>query len=375
MIYLDNAATTRIREEVLQAMLPYLMESYGNPSSVYALARESRRAIDKARDQVAFALGAEHAGEIFFTAGGTESDNWAIKGAAYANRDKGRHIVTSKAEHHAVLEACASLEKAGWDVTYADVDMEGKVSLRQIKEAVREDTVLISVMWANNEVGTINEVAEIGNFARERGVLFHTDAVQAAGHLAIDVNRAGVDMLSISGHKFHAPKGVGALYIRKGTKIDNLIDGGAQEKKHRAGTENLASIVGMGEAIALAVAELPLESARLSRLRDYMISEVCLRIPYARVNGSRVDRLPGNVNLSFPGTRSESILFSLDARGIACSGGAACTAGAAEISHVLAAMGIAEAYAQSAVRFTFGRYTTKEEVQIAIDALYDILHK
>ncbi len=373
MIYLDNAATTRIRGEVLEAMLPYLKGGYGNPSALYALAREARRALDAARERVRAALGAEYASEIFFTAGGTESDNWALKGTVLANRDNGKHIITSKAEHHAILNACVSLEKQGYDVTYLDVDETGMVDPGSVRQSIRQDTVLISILWANNEVGTINPVAEIGRIAKERGILFHTDAVQAAGHLPIRLDDADIDLLSISGHKFHGPKGVGALYIKKGTKIENLLDGGAQEKGRRAGTENLASIVGMGRAIELAVRELPAESKRLAALRDFMIKEICTRIPYAKVNGSLTQRLPGNINVSFPGKRSESILFNLDTRGVACSGGAACTAGAAEKSHVLKAMGLSEAALESAVRFSFGRYTTREEVRQAVRILCGIL--
>lgn len=372
MIYLDNAATTRMRPEVLEAMLPYLQDAFGNASAGYALARQAHGALDAAREQMRSALHAEKAREVYFTSGGTESDNWAIKGAALANRQKGRHIVTTAVEHHAVLETCEALEREGFSVTYLRPDGEGRICLADIERAVRPDTVLVSVMWANNEVGTVNPVAEIGAFLRERGILFHVDAVQAVGHLPIDVVQAKIDLLSLSAHKFHGPKGVGALYIREGVRVADLMDGGAQERGRRAGTENVAGIVGMGEAMRLAEEELSTETARQSAIRDYMIRRALLEVPGAVLNGSREHRLPGNVNLSVPGVRSEVTLFKMDMAGIACSGGSACTAGAIGASHVLLAMGLPDARVQSAIRFSFSRDTTREEVDAAVEELKHI---
>lgn len=372
MIYLDNAATTRMRPEVLEAMLPYLQDVFGNASAGYALARQAHGALDAAREQMRSALHAEKAREVYFTSGGTESDNWAIKGAALANRQKGRHIVTTAVEHHAVLETCEALEREGFSVTYLRPDGEGRICLADIERAVRPDTVLVSVMWANNEVGTVNPVAEIGAFLRERGILFHVDAVQAVGHLPIDVVQAKIDLLSLSAHKFHGPKGVGALYIREGVRVADLMDGGAQERGRRAGTENVAGIVGMGEAMRLAEEELSTEAARQSAIRDYMICRALLEVPGAVLNGSREHRLPGNVNLSVPGVRSEVTLFKMDMAGIACSGGSACTAGAIGASHVLLAMGLPDARVQSAIRFSFSRDTTREEVDAAVEELKHI---
>ena len=372
MIYLDNAATTRMRPEVLEAMLPYLQDAFGNASAGYALARQAHGALDAAREQMRSALHAEKAREVYFTSGGTESDNWAIKGAALANRQKGRHIVTTAVEHHAVLETCEALEREGFSVTYLRPDEEGRICLADIERAVRPDTVLVSVMWANNEVGTVNPVAEIGAFLRERGILFHVDAVQAVGHLPIDVVQAKIDLLSLSAHKFHGPKGVGALYIREGVRVADLMDGGAQERGRRAGTENVAGIVGMGEAMRLAEEELSTEAARQSAIRDHMIRRALLEVPGAVLNGSREHRLPGNVNLSVPGVRSEVTLFKMDMAGIACSGGSACTAGAIGASHVLLAMGLPDARVQSAIRFSFSRDTTREEVDAAVEELKHI---
>ena len=372
MIYLDNAATTRMRPEVLEAMLPYLQDAFGNASAGYALARQAHGALDAAREQMRSALHAEKAREVYFTSGGTESDNWAIKGAALANRQKGRHIVTTAVEHHAVLETCEALAREGFSVTYLRPDGEGRICLADIERAVRPDTVLVSVMWANNEVGTVNPVAEIGAFLRERGILFHVDAVQAVGHLPIDVVQAKIDLLSLSAHKFHGPKGVGALYIREGVRVADLMDGGAQERGRRAGTENVAGIVGMGEAMRLAEEELSTEAARQSAIRDHMIRRALLEVPGAVLNGSREHRLPGNVNLSVPGVRSEVTLFKMDMAGIACSGGSACTAGAIGASHVLLAMGLPDARVQSAIRFSFSRDTTREEVDAAVEELKHI---
>lgn len=372
MIYLDHAATTKIRDEVFDAMLPYLKEEYGNPSSVYALGRSAHKALDRAREQVRAALGARAAREIFFTGCGTESDNWAIRGAALENVKKGRHIITTKVEHHAVLDSCKYLEKLGWEVTYLDVDSSGQVSAGDVASAIRPDTVLISVMFANNEVGTINPIREIGELAREKGILFHVDAVQAVGHVPIDVENMGIDMLSLSGHKFYAPKGVGALYIRNGVTIEKFLQGGAQERRRRAGTENVASIVGMGEAITLAMQEMPEEMRRLGKLSAHMLSRLQKEIPGTRLNGHAEERLPGNVNISLPSVRSEAALFHLDLEGIACSSGSACTSGSVEASHVLLAIGLSEREARSALRFTMGRETTQEEIDRTVDVLKKI---
>ena len=373
MIYLDNAATTCLRPEALERMLPYLQGEYGNASGSYALARNAHNALDTAREQMRSALHAAKTRERFFTSGGTESDNWAIKGAAYACREKGKHIITSAIEHHAVLESCAFLEKEGFEVTYLRPDTEGRITLEAVQQAVRPDTVLISIMWANNEMGTINPIAEIGAFARQKGIYFHTDAVQAAGHLPIDVQQANVDFLSISAHKFHGPKGIGVLYVRDGLRLMDFMDGGAQERGRRAGTENVAAIVGMGCAMELAMRELPEEAvSAFVGCEDHMMRRILQEIPGAQINGSRSRRLPGNVNVSLPGVRSEVVLFKMDMAGIACSGGSACTAGAIGHSHVLTAMELEEARIASAVRFSFGRYTTLEDVDAAVDCLKEI---
>lgn len=372
MIYLDNAATTRLRPEALERMLPYLQNEYGNASGGYALARSAHGALDTAREQMRSALHALKTREIFFTSGGTESDNWAMKGVAYANRGKGRHIITSAVEHHAVLETCAFLEKEGFEVTYLLPDAEGIISAEAVRQAVRPDTILISIMWANNEMGAINPIAEIGAFARQKGICFHTDAVQAAGHLPIDVQQANVDLLSVSAHKFHGPKGIGVLYVREGIRLIDFMDGGAQERGKRAGTENVAAIAGMGLAMELAIQELPQEADRICALREHMIERILKEIPGAQINGSRSRRLPGNVNVSLPGVRSEVVLFKMDMAGIACSGGSACTAGAIGRSHVLTAMGLEEARIAEAIRFSFGRYTTLQEVDTAVDCLKTI---
>lgn len=372
MIYLDNAATTRLRPEALERMLPYLQNEYGNASGGYALARSAHGALDTAREQMRSALHALKTREIFFTSGGTESDNWAMKGVAYANRGKGRHIITSAVEHHAVLETCAFLEKEGFEVTYLLPDAEGIISAEAVRQAVRPDTILISIMWANNEMGAINPIAEIGAFARQKGICFHTDAVQAAGHLPIDVQQANVDLLSVSAHKFHGPKGIGVLYVREGIRLIDFMDGGAQERGKRAGTENVAAIAGMGLAMELAIQELPQEAERICALREHMIERILKEIPGAQINGSRSRRLPGNVNVSLPGVRSEVVLFKMDMAGIACSGGSACTPVPLGRSHVLTAMGLEEARIAEAIRFSFGRYTTLQEVDTAVDCLKTI---
>ena len=373
MIYLDNAATTKIRGEVLSAMMPYLTTEYGNPSGVYSLAREAHSGLDRAREQMRRALKAKFAREIFFTSCGTESDNWAIKGAAYALSDKGRHIITSKAEHHAVLETCTFLETQGFSVTYLDPDQYGMITPDMVENAITAETILVSLMHANNEIGTINPIRAITDVVHKHGILMHTDAVQSIGHIPVDVQELGVDLLSLSGHKFHAPKGVGALYVRSGCKLAHFMNGGAQERGSRAGTENLASIVGMGEAIRLSCDEMQAENTRLTALRDEMIRRILSEIPESRLNGHPTDRLPGNVSVSFPNVKAELILFNMDLAGIACSGGSACTAGSIGISHVLQAIKADPEYAPGTVRFSFSRYTTLEEIDEAVDTLKMIL--
>ena len=366
-IYLDNASTTAVSPEVLEAMLPYFTQVYGNASSIHAYGREAKRAIEAARRQVAKALNAAAPQEIYFTAGGSESDNWAIKGAALAKGSG--HIITTAIEHHAVLHTCQWLQKHGFDVTYLPVDEYGRVTAAQVEKALRPDTILVSIMAANNEVGTVQPIAEIGALCRARGVLFHTDAVQAIGALPIDVQAMNVDLLSLSGHKFHGPKGVGALYVRRGVKIDNLIHGGAQERGFRAGTENLPAIVGLGKAMEIATEQLAGNAARMIRLRDRLIEGLFARVSGVRLNGHPTGRLPGNVNLSFDQVEGEALLLRLDLAGVAGSSGSACTSGTLDPSHVLMALGLNEAQANGALRLTLGTDTTEEE----IDAMLEIL--
>ncbi len=371
-VYLDNAATTSVSAPVLEAMLPYLRDNYGNPSSVHRWGRDARKALNAARRQVAAALGAQE-DEVFFTGCGTESDNWALRGAAYALRDRGRHIITSAIEHHAILHTCQALEREGWRVTYLPVDGEGFVSPDAVAAALRPDTVLVSVMAANNEIGTLEPIAEIGAICRARGVLFHTDAVQAVGHVEFELDASNIDLLSLSGHKIHAPKGVGALYVRRGVHIDNLIYGGAQESHRRAGTENVASIVGLGRAIELACADIPRRATELAARRDHMIDRILAEIPNARLNGPRTRRLPGNVNISFEGLESESVLLNLDLKGIAASSGSACTSGSVDPSHVLIATGMPRELANASLRLSLDESNTIDELDYAVDALKDIV--
>ncbi len=373
-IYMDNAATTRVTEPVAQAMLPYLTEIYGNPSSVHAFGREARKAMEAARRQVAEALGAQP-NEIYFTGCGTESDNWAIRGAAEKHKSRGRHIITSAIEHHAVLHTCQQLEKEGFSVTYLPVDEYGLVSPQSLKEALREDTILVSVMLANNEIGTIEPIEELSAIAREAGALFHTDAVQAIGSVKIDVNQLGVDMLSLSGHKFHAPKGVGALYIRSGVRIGRLMEGGAQERAQRPGTENLASIVGLGKAIELACADIEGHNQKLAAMRDRMIEGILSGIPEARLNGHPQKRLPGNVNVSVRYVEGESLLLNLDFKGIAASSGSACTSGSLDPSHVLLAIGLSHETAHGSLRFSLSEENTEQEVDQVVRALSEITER
>jgi cysteine desulfurase len=372
-IYLDNAATTRVRPEVLEAMLPWFTEDFGNASSVHSYGRKAQRAVDAARDGIAGLLGAS-AQEIYFTSGGTESDNWAIKGYAWKHGDKGKHIVTSAVEHHAVLHSFEALKKQGFEVTLLPVDEFGIVKPETLKAAMRPDTILVSVMLANNEVGTIEPVKELAEIAHAGGAVFHTDAVQAVGHIPVNVKELGVDMLTLSAHKFHGPKGIGLLYIRKGLNLTNLIDGGAHERGRRAGTTNHPGIIGLARALELSVAEMPETSVKVSALRDRLIKGV-LQIRDARLNGHPTMRLPGNANFSFSGMEGEALVLSLDIAGIAASSGSACSSGSLEPSHVLMAMGVPMSAAQSALRLTVGEDNTEEEIDYTIDKVAQIIER
>ena len=370
-IYLDNAATTAVSPEVVEAMLPFFTQAYGNASSIHGHGREAKRAIENARRQVMKSLNAAHPQEIYFTAGGSESDNWAIKAVALQH-ERG-HIITTAIEHHAVLHTCQWLEKRGFDVTYLPVDEFGQVTAAEVEKALRPDTILVSVMAANNEVGTIQPIGEIGKLCRERGVLFHTDAVQAVGALPIDVQAMHIDLLSLSGHKLHGPKGVGALYIRKGVRIEPLLHGGAQERGYRAGTENVPGIVGLGKAVEMAYVNLADNAARMTALRDQLIQGLMDRVPGARLNGHPTERLPNNVNMSFDGVEGEALLLRLDLVGVAGSSGSACTSGALDPSHVLLALGLTPAEANGALRLTLGSDTTEEEIASVLDILPPIV--
>ena len=372
--YFDNAATTPVREEVLQEILPYFREYYGNASSIYSIAKESKKALEAARAKVAAAIGATP-DEIYFTAGGSESDNMALRGVVNASKKEKKHIITTKIEHHAILHTAEFLETKGVDVTYLNVDEFGKISLEELENAIRPETVLISVMFANNEIGTIQPIAEIAEIAKKHGVLFHTDAVQAVGHVPIDVKAMNIDLLSMSGHKFYGPKGIGALYIKKGVKIGPFIHGGAQERNRRAGTENVPGIVGMGLALELAVNELDEEMARLKKLREKLIHGILDNIPYARLNGHPEDRLPGNVNISFEYIEGESILLLLDMKGICASSGSACTSGSLDPSHVLLAIGLPHEKAHGSIRLSMGHFTTEEQVDYVIEAFPPIINR
>ena len=371
-IYLDHAATTAVSPEVLREMLPCMTECFGNAASIHGTGREAHRALDRARKQVAAVLGAQPQ-EVYFTSGGSESDNWAVKGVAWAARGRGKHVITSAVEHHAVLNACAWLEGMGFEVTRLPVDALGRVDPDSVARALRPDTVLISVMTANNEIGTLQPIREIGEIARSRGVPFHTDAVQAAGHIPVNVEELQVDLLSLSAHKFHGPKGVGILYVRRGTKLDSLIHGGAQERGLRAGTPNVPGAVGLAKALELAAASLPESADRVRALRDQLIREIRARIPDAVLNGDPERRLPGNVHFSFPGVDGEALLLRLDLAGIACSGGSACTSGAQEPSHVLAAIGQAPELAKGGLRMTLGEENTPEEIKEVLRVLPEIV--
>ena len=374
VIYLDNAATTKTAPEVVEAMLPYFTENFGNPSSVYSFASKNKEAISKQRDIIADALGAK-GNEIYFTAGGSESDNWALKATAEAYKTKGNHIITTKIEHHAILHTAEYLEKNGFEVTYLNVDEEGVVKLDELKAAIRPTTILISVMFANNEIGTIQPVKEIGEIAKEHGILFHTDAVQAFGQVPINVDEYHIDMLSASGHKLNGPKGIGFLYIRKGVKIRSFVHGGGQERKRRAGTENVPGIIGLGTAVERAVRTMEDRTAKEIELRDYMIERVLAEIPYTKLNGHKNMRLPNNTNFSFRFIEGESLLIMLDMKGICGSSGSACTSGSLDPSHVLLAIGLPHEIAHGSLRLTLSEETTKEEIDFVIDELKKIVER
>lgn len=374
IIYMDNAATTKMAPEVLEAMLPWFSEHYGNPSSIYSLGGEAKKAIDQTREIIAESLGSA-GNEIYFTAGGTESDNWAIKAAAEAYACKGKHIITSVIEHHGVLHTCQYLEKKGYQVTYLDVDEQGRIKPEEVKKAIRPDTILISVMFANNEIGTIQPIKEIGEMARERGIVFHTDAVQAFGHLPIDVEEYGIDMLSASGHKLNGPKGIGFLYIRKGLKLRSYLHGGGQERNRRAGTENVPGIVGLGAAVRRAERIREEKTAKETALRDYLIEKMYGEISHCRLNGDQEKRLPNNINFSFRFIEGESLLIMLDGKGICASSGSACTSGSLDPSHVLLAIGLPHEIAHGSLRLTISEENTREDADAVVEAIKEIVEK
>lgn len=373
-IYLDNNATTKTDEEVVKAMLPYMVENYGNPSSIYRIGRENRKAIEDAREEVAKVLKCEPS-EIYFTSGGSESDNMAIKGIAHSNIKKGNHIITSKIEHPAVLETCKQLEKEGFEITYVNVDENGIIDLEELKNSIKPTTIIITIMFANNEIGTIQPIEQIGKIAKQNNILFHTDAVQAIGNIDIDVKKLNIDSLSLSAHKFYGPKGVGALYVKKGIQFERIIDGGHQERSKRAGTENVAGIVGLGKAIKLAYENLDEKNERIRALRDYYVEQVEKKIPYIKINGDIERRLPGNSNISFRFIEGEGLLLNLDLKGICASSGSACTSGSLDPSHVLLAIGLPHEIAHGSLRISIGKDNTKEEIDYVIDNLIDIVNK
>lgn len=374
LIYLDNAATTQVYPQVLDAMLPFFTEHYGNPSAIYSFANEAKKAVDQSRSTIADLIGA-NTDEIYFTGGGSESDNWALVATAEAYESKGKHIITSKIEHHAILHTCEYLEKRGYEITYIDVDEKGTIRLDELEAAIRPDTILISVMAANNEIGTIQPLKEIGAIARAHGVLFHTDAVQAFAHIPINVDEMNIDMLSASGHKIHGPKGIGIMYIRKGVKIRSFIHGGAQERRRRAGTHNVPGIVGMGKAAELAKANMDKNIKNVSELRDYLIKRVLDEIPYTRLNGHETNRLPNNANFCFRFIEGESMLILLDQNGICGSSGSACTSGSLDPSHVLLAIGLPHEIAHGSLRLTLSEQTTKEDIDYTVDKLKGIIER
>ena len=370
--YFDNAATTKVKSEVLDEMLPYLKDHYGNPSSLYSIGRASKKAIEDARKKVASLINC-NPNEIYFTGCGSESDNTFIKGIAYSNRKKGRHIITSAIEHPAVLHTCQTLEKQGFDVTYLRVNKQGFINIEELRNSIRNDTILITIMFANNEIGTIQPIELISKIAKMHNIIFHTDAVQACGNVPIDVKRMGIDALSLSGHKLNAPKGIGALYVKSGIEFEKYMDGGHQEKNKRAGTENVAGIVGLGKACELARINLRNHMQHLKELRDYYISQIQSKIPEAILNGDIENRLPGNANFSFPSVDGEELLFSLDAKGICASAGSACSAGSSKPSHVLSAIGLSDELASKALRITFGEENDKEDVDYLVESIIEIV--
>lgn len=373
-IYLDNAATTKTRPEVVEAMLPFFTERYGNPSSIYEFASQNKKAVDEARSIIAKSIGAETA-EVYFTAGGTESDNWALKATIDAYSSKGNHIITSKIEHHAILHTCEFLQKHGYEVTYVDVDENGIIKLDQLKKAIRPTTILISVMFANNEIGTIQPIKEIGEIARQHKILFHTDAVQAYCQVPINVDELNIDMLSASAHKLKGPKGIGFLYIRKGAKLRSFIHGGAQERQRRAGTENVPAIVGFGKAVEIAINTMKERNDKELELRERLIKKVMSQVPYVRVNGDRRKRLPNNVNFSFQFIEGESLLIMLDMKNICASSGSACTSGSLDPSHVLLAIGLPHEIAHGSLRLTLSEENTEEEIDYTVDMIIEIVDK
>lgn len=371
-IYFDNSATTRVDDEVLKEMMPYLTEEYGNASSIYKLGRNNRNAVETAREKVARAINAEPE-EIYFTSGGTESDNTAIRGIAYNNKKKGNHIITSKIEHPAVLETCKQLEKEGFKISYIDVDENGIINLEQLRKSIQDTTILISIMFANNEIGTIQPIKEIGEIARKNNICFHTDSVQAVGSIKIDVKEMNIDSLSMSAHKFYGTKGIGALYVKKGIIFQKFMNGGHQERNKRAGTENVPAIVGMGKAIEIAYRDLEKHTKKIKELRDYYVKQVKDKIPYIRINGDMEKRLPGNSNISFKFIEGESLLLNLDLKGICASSGSACTSGSLDPSHVLLAIGLPHEIAHGSLRISIGKYNTKEEIDYLVENLVEIV--
>lgn len=374
IIYLDNAATTKVKEDVLKNMIPFFSEGYGNPSSIYSIGRSSKRAIENAREEVARLIGSDKK-EIYFTAGGSESDNMAIKGFAYANKDKGNHIITSKIEHHAVLETCEFLKTQGFDITYLNVDENGVVNLEELERSISDKTILISIMFANNEIGTIEPIEKIAKIAHNRNIIFHTDAVQAVGNVSINVREMGIDMLSMSGHKIYGPKGTGALYVKEGVKLVKFMNGGGQEKNKRAGTENVAGIVGLGKACELSYKNIDEHIKKLSFLRDYYEQEIKKYIDDIKINGDIGNRLPGNSNISFKGVEGSTLLLELDNRGICASSASACSSGDTKPSHVLTSIGLKEEWSKGALRVTFGEFNNKDEIDFVISELRKIINK
>ena len=373
-IYFDNAATTKIDDRVLEVMLPYLKDNYANASAIYKMGKEARKVIEDARSFIAETFNCNK-DEIYFTSGGSESDNTALKGIAYANKDKGKHIITSKIEHPAILETCKSLSKEGFEITYLNVDENGIIDLEELERSIRKDTILISIMFANNEIGTIEPIKEIGLIAKKHNIYFHTDAVQAVGNIKIDVQKMNIDSLSLSAHKFHGPKGIGVLYMKKGIKFNPLINGGHQERSKRAGTENVAYIVGLKEALNIAYKEMDEKNKKVKELRDYYFKEIEKRIPYIKINGDLKNRLPGNANISFRFIEGEGLLLNLDNKGICASSGSACTSGSLDPSHVLLAIGLPHEIAHGSLRISIGKYNTKEEVDYLIESLVEIVER